>query len=152
MNALELGDPGLKLKAEYVELSPGVYARRDEAHTLLDCLVHLGHVGVSYRATLILGPTGWNLPELNTELAKVTEEDVPSKRAQQLIAVASVKPLDFTAAFGRIYKPQEGDEQAAPVIPGTPEVPDSEADLPEAPAGMDVVEDVAPASVLGVSP
>ena len=146
VNALELGDPWLKLKAEYVELSPGVYARRDEAHTLLDCLVHLGHVGVSYRTTLILGPTGWNLLELNTELAKVTEEDVPSKRAQQLITIASVKPLDFTAAVGRIYKPQEGDEQAAPVIPGTPEAPDSEADLPEAAEGMDVVEDVAPAS------
>ena len=56
-----------------------------------------------------------------------------------------MKPLDFTAAFRRIYKPQEGDEQAASEIPGTPD-PDSEADLPEAREGMDVVEDVAPGS------
>ena len=107
VRALEVSGPWLRLKDEFEEVSPGIYARRDFSSCLIDCSVALRHLGVQFRTTIKQDSTGWNVFELNQDVSLLEhhEAEFEPSRLHQLITIGSCARIDVNSLFGKVPPP-----------------------------------------------
>ena len=102
--ALTVGDVWLSLPDNFVEVQPGIFARRDYTTNFLGVTVPLGHKGVAYRTTLQQRPTGWQVIEVNSLVENLDQADceIAPPVNRQTITIGSVHPVNIDSLFSRV--------------------------------------------------
>ncbi|CAE7021610.1 GIP [Symbiodinium natans] len=130
VRALQLHGPFLALTERFQVLSEGVRANRCNSSCLIDCATALAAHDVRFRTTLINGPQGWKLHELNAEVARLDDPEsaLPHQgieRLHEIITIATSARVNMLDLF------PEGDIPApAQPVPVRAESDDDDPMLP----------------------
>ncbi|CAE7452725.1 unnamed protein product [Symbiodinium natans] len=104
VRALQLHGPFLALTERFQVLSEGVHANRCNSSCLIDCATALAAHDVRFRTTLINGPQGWKLHELNAEVARLDDPEsaLPHQgieRLHEIITIATSARVNMLDLF-----------------------------------------------------